>query len=151
MDKLQVYTIGFTQKNAEVFFTLLKNSGAKRIVDVRLNNTSQLAGFAKQDDLKYIAKLHDIGYIYIPELAPTKEIRETITNRKKPEKDWPIYEKNFFKLMKERSIEELMKSKIRDGDCLLCSEHEPDYCHRRLVIEYLNKKWGDSISVEHLM
>lgn len=149
MDKLQIYTIGFTQKGAKSFFNLLKNSGAKRIVDVRLNNISQLAGFAKRDDLEYLAKeICHMGYIHIPELAPTKDI---LNAYKKHGGDWRVYEDKFINLMEKRAIEKTVKPEILDGGCLLCSEHRPHHCHRRLVAEYLNEKWGGNISVNHLI
>lgn len=145
---LKLFTIGFTQKGAELFFRLLRESGVRRIVDVRLNNLSQLAGFAKRDDLKYFAKeLCNIEYTHIPDLAPTKEILEAY---KKHERDWSVYEEQFFALMENRAVEKSVKPVILDGDCLLCSEHKPDHCHRRLVAEYLNEKWGGTIPVTHL-
>lgn len=52
-DIIKIYTIGFTQTSAEQFFDRLIKAGVKKIVDARLNNRSQLAGFAKQEDLKY--------------------------------------------------------------------------------------------------
>ena len=149
MDKLQIHTIGFTQKGAQRFFTLLTDSGAKRIVDVRLNNVSQLAGFAKRDDLKFFAQeICHMGYVHIPDLAPTKDILDAY---KKHGGDWRVYEDKFFDLMEKRSIEKSVKPEILDGGCLLCSEHEPHHCHRRLVAEYLNAKWGGTISVKHLI
>ena len=148
IDNLQVYTIGFTQKGAQKFFTLLANSGAQRIVDVRLNNVSQLAGFAKRDDLKFFAnEICHMDYVHIPDLAPTKEILDAY---KKHGGDWKVYEDKFFNLMENRSIEKSVKPEILNGGCLLCSEHEPHHCHRRLVAEYLNEKWGGNISVKHL-
>ena len=148
MDDLQVFTIGFTQKGAKRFFNLLVKSGAKRIVDVRLNNVSQLAGFAKRDDLIYFAnEICQMGYVHIPDLAPTKEILDAY---KKHGGDWNVYEDKFFDLMEKRSIEKSVKPEILDGGCLLCSEHEPHHCHRRLVAEYLNEKWGGNLFVKHL-
>lgn len=147
MSKISLFTIGFTKKSAEKFFTLLSKAGVKRVVDVRLNNSSQLAGFAKRDDLRYFLKtICDIDYIHIPELAPTKEI---LDEYKKNKRDWPVYVKQFQRLIAERKIEDEMTVKITDGDCLLCSENKPEQCHRRLVVEYLNDKWGN-IEIEHI-
>lgn len=149
MDKIHLYTIGFTQKGARKFFTLLQGSGAKRIVDVRLNNVSQLAGFAKRDDLKYfVREICHMDYVHIPELAPTKDI---LDEYKKHGGNWEVYEDKFIDLMEKRSIEKTVKPEMIDGCCLLCSEHRPHHCHRRLVAEYLNKKWGDRITVKHLL
>ena len=149
MKSIKIFTIGFTKKTADVFFEKLKQSGAKRIVDVRLNNVSQLAGFAKKNDLIYFLKeIADMDYIHLPDMAPTKDI---LDEYKKNKGDWNIYEYKFMKLMKQRCIEtQDIKNIIHQG-CLLCSEHEPDHCHRRLVIEYLKKKWTDeTLQIIHL-
>ncbi len=144
---MKLFTIGFTKKNARKFFELLKSSGARRLVDIRLNNISQLAGFAKKDDLAYFLKeLCGMDYVHIPELAPTQEILDEF---KKRNGDWDNYERQFLALMKERRIEDRIKPEIIDGSCLLCSEDLPVHCHRRLVAEYLQKAWG-SIEIVHL-
>jgi uncharacterized protein (DUF488 family) len=148
MEELTLHTIGFTQKGANKFFGLLKGSGAKRIVDVRLNNVSQLAGFAKRDDLIYFAKeLCNMDYVHIPDLAPTKDILDAY---KKHGGNWDIYEEQFLELMDKRNIERIVSPEQIDGCCFLCSEHEPHYCHRRLVAEYLQRKWDINFSVTHL-
>lgn len=148
MNELNVFTIGFTQKGASQFFNLLSASGAKRIVDVRLNNVSQLAGFAKRDDLKFFAKeICDMDYVHLPDLAPTQDILDAY---KKHGEDWTVYEEKFLELMDRRSIEKHVSRDLLDGGCLLCSEHKPHHCHRRLVAEYLNEKWGSSIRIKHL-
>ena len=144
---LRITTIGFTKKNAEKFFCLIKNSGAKRVVDVRLNNVSQLAGFAKRDDLKFFLKeICDVDYVHVPDLAPTQIM---LNDYKKNHKNWRRYEQEFLDLMEKRRIESsIPKEMIADG-CLLCSEDKPHYCHRRLVTQYLSEHWG-SIEVKHL-
>jgi len=146
---MKVFTIGFTKKTAGEFFEKLKQSGAKRIVDVRLNNVSQLAGFAKKKDLIYFLKeIANMDYVHLPDMAPTKNI---LDEYKKNKGDWSLYEKKFNQLMENRVIEKQnIKNIIHEG-CLLCSEHEPDYCHRRLVIDYLKKKWSnETLHVTHL-
>jgi uncharacterized protein (DUF488 family) len=144
---MKVFTIGFTRKSAETFFTELKNARVKRLVDVRLNNTSQLAGFTKKDDLAYFVKaICGIAYVHIPELAPNAEILDAFKKRKG---DWRLYEEQFLDLMRSRRIEETVSRDLIDGGCLLCSEEKPAHCHRRLVAEYLKEKWGD-IGIEHL-
>ena len=149
MKHINIYTIGFTKKKAEYFFEKLKKAGVKRIVDVRLNNVSQLAGFAKKDDLIYFLKqLGGIDYIHIPELAPTKDILDTY---KKYKGDWTTYERKFIKLMDERHIENKIPKEVLNEGCLLCSEDKPHYCHRRLVAEYLNKKWDEEVKIKHLV
>lgn len=145
---MRVFTIGFTKKPASKFFGLLKDSGALRIVDVRLNNSSQLAGFAKREDLAFfLDEVCDMEYVHLPILAPTQEM---LDEYKKGGGDWDRYEVRFLDLMRERRIEhEVPRELIEDG-CLLCSEAEPHQCHRRLVAEYLNEQWGD-LELHHLV
>lgn len=144
---MKVYSIGFTQKKAEKFFKLIRNEEIKRLVDVRLNNISQLSGFAKKDDLIFFLKeLCNIDYIHIPDLAPTKDILDPYKKGKMP---WEEYEDRFMELMAKRNIERIGKDIIENG-CLLCSEHKPHHCHRRLVIEYLNSSWNTNFEIKHL-
>jgi uncharacterized protein (DUF488 family) len=148
MDDMQIFTIGFTQKSARKFFDLLKQSGAKRIVDVRLNNVSQLAGFAKREDLKYFAQeICHIDYVHVPDLAPNQNI---LDDYKKQGGDWSVYENKFLELMRERQIEKNVPKELINGGCLLCSEDKPHHCHRRLVADYLTEKWGGNVAVTHL-
>jgi uncharacterized protein (DUF488 family) len=144
---MKIFTIGFTKKSARKFFELLRASGTKRIVDVRLNNVSQLAGFAKKDDLAYFLKeICGIDYLHLPELAPTQEM---LDDYRKKHKDWDKYERQFLDLMRERRIEnKIPKEAIAEG-CLLCSEDKPHHCHRRLVAQYLGEHWDD-VDVRHL-
>lgn len=145
---MKMYTIGFTKKNAERFFSLLKLNGVKTLVDVRLNNVSQLAGFAKRDDLKYfLSELCDIDYIHVPELAPTKGILDAYKHK---EIDWDEYTVRFGHLLEEREANKILDTSLLDGACFLCSEHEPDQCHRRLVAEYLADNLDLEFKVEHL-
>ena len=145
---IDIYTIGFTKKSAETFFNFLKQSNVRTLIDVRLNNVSQLAGFAKRDDLKFfLNELCDAEYIYLPELAPTKDI---LNAYKKGDMPWEVYEDKFLNLMGQRNIERSMKPTLLDHGCLLCSEHEPHLCHRRLVVEYLNQYSGLDLKVKHL-
>jgi len=145
---LQLFTIGFTKKTAEVFFTKLQQAGVKRVVDVRLNNNSQLAGFSKREDLAYFLKaVAGIEYVHLLDLAPTQEM---LDRYKKVDKDWPSYERGFLKLMAHRHIETTVPANLLDGGCLLCSEDKPHHCHRRLIAEYLREKWGN-VEVRHLL
>jgi uncharacterized protein (DUF488 family) len=144
---MKIFTIGFTKKSAETFFTKLKNAGVKRLVDVRLNNVSQLAGFAKKNDLRYFTReICGIEYLHMPQLAPTADILDAY---KKHRGDWGIYERQFLDLMKARRIEDNMPAEMLDGGCLLCSEEKPHQCHRRLVAEYLNERWGN-VEIQHI-
>lgn len=144
---MKVFTIGFTKKNARKFFEALRASGARRIVDVRLNNVSQLAGFAKKDDLAYFAKeICGIDYVHLPQLSPTQEM---LDDYKKRGGDWAEYEARFVELMRHRRIEETVPKEIVADGCLLCSEDKPHHCHRRLVAEYFKEHWGD-VEVAHL-
>ncbi|HUF60775.1 MAG TPA: DUF488 domain-containing protein [Verrucomicrobiales bacterium] len=128
---MKVFTIGFTKKSAQQFFDTLRKSGAKRVVDVRLNNVSQLAGFAKRDDLAFFLKeVCGMGYVHLPDLAPTKEM---LDEYKKCKGDWKTYESRFIDLLRKRRIgESIPKEAIAEG-CLLCSEDKPHHCHRRLL------------------
>ena len=120
----------------------------KKVVDVRLHNTSQLSGFAKADDLAYLLKkIGDIQYVHQPLLAPTDDMLKDYRKRKN---DWGVYERYFLALMAERQTENRLEPEMFDGACLLCSEATPHQCHRRLVCEYLNKKWGEVLAVRHL-
>ena len=145
---MKIFTIGFTKKSAEEFFTKLRNSGARRIVDVRLNNVSQLAGFAKRADLEFfLREICRMDYVHVPALAPTQDM---LDRYRKHKGTWSTYEDEFLGLMKQRNIEQsVSQDTIADG-CLLCSEDKPDRCHRRLVAEYLKRHWGDS-DIVHLV
>lgn len=141
-----IYTIGFTKTSAENFFFRLKESGANKLIDVRLNNISQLAGFAKRDDLKYFSQtLCGISYQHLPTFAPTQDL---LDKYKKHKGSWTDYARDFLDLMAQRKIENLAKDAV-DGACLLCSEDKPHHCHRRLVAEYLNRQWG-GVQIRHL-
>jgi uncharacterized protein (DUF488 family) len=144
---LKVFTIGFTKKTARRFFELLHESGARRVVDVRLNNVSQLAGFAKKDDLAYfLEKICGMEYLHLPALAPTKEM---LDEYKKRRGDWKLYETRFLELMRQRRVEATVSREAVADGCLLCSEDKPERCHRRLVAEYLKQHWGD-VDILHL-
>lgn len=144
---MMVFTIGFTKKTAEQFFTRLKQPGLLRLIDVRLNNVSQLAGFAKRDDLRFfLQRICGIDYIHAPALAPTKDL---LNEYKKNGGDWASYERKFLNLMTERRIEKNMLITVIDGGCLLCSEATPEHCHRRLVAEYLRDQWH-GLEIKHL-
>jgi uncharacterized protein (DUF488 family) len=145
---MKINTIGFTKKNAQTFFNFIKNEKVTTLIDVRLNNVSQLAGYAKRDDLKFFLKeICDTDYLHIPDLAPTKEI---LNGYKKGGMSWERYEDNFLNLMAQRNIERILKPTLLNDSCLLCSEHEPHFCHRRLVVEYLNEHTDQNYQVKHL-
>jgi len=144
---MKIYTIGFTKKSAEDFFALVSNSGIKRLIDVRLNNVSQLSGFAKKNDLAYFLRsLCGVDYVHSPDLAPTKELLKLYKNG---DISWVAYEDRFLNLMAQRNVEREIN--IQEKTCLLCSEHKPHFCHRRLVVEYLNKFSESEFTVEHLL
>src|ERR1700690_4095845 len=137
---MKIFTIGFTKKTAQEFFNALRRPGLKRVVDVRLNNVSQLAGFSKRDDLQFFAKsICGIDYVHLRDLAPTQTM---LDEYKKKRGSWFDYETSFLDLMAQRRIEEVVSKDLLDGGCLLCSENEPEHCHRRLVAEYLSRRWG---------
>lgn len=145
---MKVFTIGFTKKNAETFFNFLKEYEVKTLIDVRLNNISQLSGFAKRDDLKFfLNELCGAEYVHSPELAPNKEL---LNAYKKGSMTWEKYEDKFLNLMAQRHIERTIKPELLNQGCLLCSEHEPHMCHRRLVVQYLNENSNLDLKVKHL-
>lgn len=144
---MEIFTIGFTQTPAREFFGKLKDAGVRRLVDVRLNNTSQLAAYAKRDDLRFF--LHAIcnaEYHHEPLLAPTQDMLDAY---KKQKGGWQAYEERFRELMAERQIErQLDRETFRTTpSALLCSERTAENCHRRLVLEYLQDAWGDVAAV----
>jgi uncharacterized protein (DUF488 family) len=144
---MKLFTIGFTKKSAETFFTRLKEAGVKRLVDVRLNNVSQLAGFTKKDDLRFFTKaICNIEYVHMPTLAPTQDMLDAY---KKQKGDWNLYERQFLDLMRSRHVEDTTPAETLDDGCLLCSEEKPHHCHRRLVAEYLSEKWGN-VQIQHI-
>lgn len=143
----RLFTIGFTKKTAEEFFSRLKSAHITRILDIRLNNSSQLSGFAKRNDLEFFLKeIGRIDYIYLPELCPTIDILDAYKKRKI---GWKEYEEKFTALLKRRRVEKSLSTELLDHGCLLCSEDKPEHCHRRLVGEYLSQMLGN-MEIVHL-
>lgn len=142
-------TIGTTQKSLREFVQLLRSAGVTRVIDIRLHNTSQLAGFSKKDDLAFILETFGMEYEHLPELAPTDEI---IKGFKKVDKDWATFRDSFNALLQERQSEKLWASPLfaSQVNCLLCAEDRPDHCHRRLVAEHFQKAHPE-IEIRHLV
>ncbi|MGF1579098.1 MAG: DUF488 family protein [Gemmataceae bacterium] len=146
-ETLSLFTIGFTKKSAEDFFTKLQDANVTRILDVRLKNSSHLAGFAKQEHLVYFLRaIASIDYVHLPDLAPTEDM---LTHYKKSKTEWDSYETAFLELIRRRKVEMTHSMELFHMGCLLCSEQEPDQCHRRLVAEYLKEQWGN-VEITHL-
>lgn len=145
---MEIHTIGFTKKDAGEFFEALKRARIGRVIDVRLNNTSQLAGFAKRANLAYLLEqVCGAGYVHEPRLAPTKDI---LDRYKKKRIAWEEYEREFLGLLKERQAENILpKDLFAVPTALLCSESSAEHCHRRLVAEYLREAWG-GVTINHL-
>ena len=143
---MNIFTIGFAQKSAEEFFTLLTNNKVKKLIDIRLNNKSQLAGFANAKHLPYFLKLHNIDYEYKAELAPTKELLNGYKNK---EISWQEYEKMYNKILLDRNILKNISINGLDNSVLLCSEPTAEQCHRRLAAEYLVKS-SNNVKIKHL-
>ena len=145
---MEIYTAGFTKKSAAEFFEGLRRAGIRRLVDIRLNNSSQLAGFSKRDDLAYfLREICQAEYLHEPLLAPTQELFDAY---RKGGASWDDYERRFLALMAERKVEQRIEKRLFDvPTVLLCSEATPEHCHRRLVGEYLNAKWGN-VRMVHL-
>ncbi len=147
ISNVKVFTIGFTKKTAEEFFANLIRAGVKRVIDIRLNNVSQLAGFAKRDDLRYFLRtIGGIDYYHRPDLAPTQQILDDF---KKSKGNWSVYERDFLTLLSAREVEREITPELLNESCLLCSEEKPLQCHRRLVAEYVSSKWGN-VEIIHL-
>lgn len=145
---IKLYTIGFTGKPAEKFFSLLTDAGVNKIIDTRINNVSQLAGFAKGTDLKFFAKkIGDISYEHNIDLAPTKEL---LSRYRDKQMDWLEYETEYLNLLDMRKIAQKIEIEKLHENCLLCSEHTPEKCHRRLLAEYLQHVRKD-IEIIHLI
>ena len=145
---MHIYTIGFTRRTAEDFFETLKKSGARHLLDIRLNNTSQLAAFTKKQDLPYfLKKITLMEYHEAPELAPS----DSILKEYRLSKNWKAYEVAYNKLLVKRKADKSVPGEwLKEGAVLLCSEHNPSKCHRRLAAEYLARKITGKISVKHL-
>jgi len=144
---INLYSIGFTKKSAREFFFLLKTSAVKTLLDVRLNTSSQLAGFAKKEDLAFfLSEIAHCAYRQLPQFAPTREILNGYHEKKIT---WPEYEILFKQLLEERHPERTITASELDNACLLCAEPTPDKCHRRLVAEYL-KSYFPEIEIKHL-
>lgn len=145
---MDVATIGFTNKSAEKFFGLLRRAKVRTLLDVRLNNISQLAGFAKKPDLKYfLSELVGAEFIELRDLAPEKEV---LKRYQKKELSWDSYAAEYVELLAKRRVESNLDIALFDKGCLLCSEDKPHYCHRRLAVEYLNSRWDNKLRVAHL-
>jgi len=145
---MNIFTIGFTKRTAADFFGTLRQAGVQRLLDVRLNNSSQLAGFTKAGDLPFFLKeICAAEYLHEPLLAPTQELLDAY---KKAKGSWDEYERKFLLLMRERKIEENIDRQLFDvPTALLCSERTPEHCHRRLVLEYLQEKWSN-LAIVHM-
>ncbi len=145
---MEIYSIGFTQKSAGQFFGAIKANRIERLLDVRLNNTSQLAAFAKRADLEYfLREICSCAYEHEPLLAPEQGMLDAF---KKEKGDWDLYTERYLKLIRFRQVESrLAKESFQKRTVLLCSEATPEHCHRRLALEYLQKEW-DGVTIRHL-
>jgi uncharacterized protein (DUF488 family) len=145
---MRLFTLGFTRKDARSFFTLLRDSDVARVIDIRLRARSQLSGFARADDLEFLLEeLCRIPYAAEPLLAPTPELLAAF---RKGSLSWAAYERRYLELIAGRRVERRLDRAVLDGACLLCSEHEPRFCHRRLAAEYLARTWG-GVEIVHLL
>ncbi len=140
-------TIGFSKKSLRTFVSALQTNKVTRLIDTRLQNTSQLAGFAKKDDLEFILELLNIEYVHDLSLAPTEGLLKAIKHK---DISWGEFETAFLDLLSQRKIETGMQKMLGDGvPCFLCSEEKPHHCHRRLVVEYL-REFDNRIEIVHL-
>lgn len=145
---MKIFTIGFTHKSAEEFFKLLQKAEVKRVLDVRIHNNSQLAGYSKRDDLAFfLDKVAGIRYVEVSILRPSEEL---FTSYRKKEIDWKKFLDEYEKEITDKQVETQLKKSDFDRAVLLCGEAEPDHCHRRVAAEYLSEAWG-GFQVEHLV
>lgn len=145
-----VYTIGFGRKNAEQFFSLLKRNQISLLVDIRLNNRSQLAGYTKDGDIQYFLKeICGIEYTHDLDFAPTKELLSGYQAKEIP---WSEYVETYTKIIRERGTYKQFVDKYSEHErvCLLCSEPKPDMCHRRILAEMIAEEAGDAVQIVHL-
>ena len=145
---MTIYTIGFTKKSAEEFFEALRHSGARHLLDIRLHNKSQLAGFAKRDDLRYfLRQILNMEYHEIPILAP----EDSFLNEYRKTGNWAKFEQSYLELIRQRQVElHIDQPLFEDGAVLLCSEVKPNHCHRRLAAEHLVRSLFPKANIEHL-
>lgn len=142
-----LFTIGFTKSSAAHFFGRLQQAGVRRLIDVRLNNTSTLAGFTKRDDLAYFLSLHGIEYLHETQLAPEPEMLKAIQSRSLA---WESYEEQYLTLIERRQVaDQLDRALFTSPSVLLCSEATAEHCHRRVAAEHLRERWGD-LEIVHL-
>ena len=148
MKSIIIYTIGVSKKSAEEFFAILVKTGIQKLLDIRLNNQSQLLGFSKGRDLEYFCiKCHNIIYEHVPQLSPT----EKLLKKYQKDKDWNYYENKFIKILESRPTIEIFEQAITNNHkiCLLCSEITAEKCHRRLVAEYI-AQYSRNVKIIHL-
>lgn len=143
---MNLYTIGFSQKSAEEFFKILKSNSTIQLIDIRLNNKSQLAGFTNVKHLPYFLKIHGIEYLYRPDFAPSKKL---LDGYKKKAISWDEYEVEYNKILTERNVIEKIDWNIFYDAVLLCSEPTAEKCHRKLLAEYLARN-NSEIKIKHL-
>jgi len=146
---MKIYTIGFTKKSAEYFFDILKKNEVTKVIDIRLNVTSQLAGFAKGRDLEYfLREINRIEYLHLDYLAPTKDL---LTGYKKNQMTWEDYIIEYTKILDTRDALNMLGDLNLEKVCFLCSEDKPDKCHRRLLVEAIKEKSKTEVEIIHLI
>jgi uncharacterized protein (DUF488 family) len=147
MSEKVILTIGYAGKSAEEFFSILGHLVVRRVIDVRLYNTSQLAGYTKRRDLEYFLKaIIGADYTHLPAFAPTREL---LDGYKKGQLAWPDYERQYRSLLASRQPHISLNAAMLDHSCLLCAEPTADQCHRRLAAEYLQGIWPE-LTIQHL-
>lgn len=145
----KIYTIGFSKKFLREFVKLLKNSQIEKLIDIRLNNTSQLSGYAKKDDLAYIMELINIEYVHDISLAPDNKL---LSDYKKNLVDWGDYKTRYLNILEERNIKDSINELTNNKTvCLLCSEHKPNKCHRSLLASFIKNNLNEDLDIIHLI
>jgi len=144
---VQIFTIGYTEKSARDFFDLIKANKIDTLIDVRLYNNTQLAGFSKSRDLEYfLAELCDCGYVWAKQFAPSPSL---FNDYKNGQIDWAGYEAVYRAFLNAHPCLDFFRLYQGKGICLLCAEDTPECCHRRLLAEKIAEEY-DGVTVTHL-
>lgn len=145
---LKIFSIGFEKRSPDQLLGKLNSNGISRLVDVRCFPDVETAGYAKRDNLKLLLEKGGIEYLHYPLLAPTPELLKDYFDNGVP---WANYEAKYNAILAERKIEDqIQKDFFYQPSCVLCLEHSPEKCHRRLALEYLKNTWNKSIEIVHL-
>ena len=144
---MQIFTIGYTKKSAREFFGLIKANEIDVLVDVRLYNNTQLAGFSKSRDLEFfLAALCGCGYVWAKQFAPSPAL---FNDYKSGQIDWAACEAVYRDFLNAHTGLDFFRLYRNKRICLLCAEETPECCHRRLLAEKIADEY-DGTEITHL-